>query len=101
MTELNRFYIATGNIDTTSETAPISIAMISLHHKLYQLALFRKTRSGNEVIEEYKFENIRLRLQYHRTIVAGNAIKYEGSYLFQDGSRSGSAQKIIGVKGYL
>lgn len=88
MQEKNAFILATGVVDTTDETPPTEIALISVNNKTIQLALEQRLRSKDHVTEDYRAGEFFIRLEMP-----------SGALLVRDGKRQ-SAYTVFYHKGY-
>ena len=97
--ELNDFILVTGRIDTTSESPPLRLAVISVDHKKLFLPL-RKTRTKNdEINENYSGNGYSINLVFKEKRIQNHSPIYEG-YFVVEHSRLKSNYNIVGVSGY-
>ena len=97
--ELNDFILVTGKIDTTSESPPRRLAVVSVDHKKLFLTL-RKTRTINdETSENYSGNGYNLNLVFKEKKIQNHSPIYEGYFVVE---RNGlkSNYNVVGTSGY-
>jgi hypothetical protein len=97
--ELNEILLVTGKIDTTSESPPISLAIVVIDKKKIMLTLIKAKKLNDEISEEYSGSGYDLTLAYKEKKSSTYTLIYEGNLIIKD-NKLKSQYKVIGVDGY-
>jgi len=99
ISELNEFTLVTGKIDTTTETPPRRLAVISVGHSKIFIGLKKSTIRNDEINEQYAGSGYSLDLTYKEQRVRGHSPIYEGYFTVEHGNLR-STYNVVGTSGY-
>ena len=95
----NEFILIVGSIDTTSETAPIKMAFISINHKTIQLNFIKENIKSNQFSQEYAGNGYELMFRFPIN-QEGDHSKFSESHLIIKYGKSKSEYDVICASGY-
>jgi len=97
--ELNEFILVTGKIDTTSETPPLKLAIISVDNTKIFMHLDKTTSNNEEVREIYSGNGYALSLIYREKKESSHGLIYEGHLIIEHNSVK-TEYNVVGTPGY-
>jgi hypothetical protein len=97
--ELNDFILVTGKIDTTSESPPLRLAVVSVDHKKIFLTLRKARTSNNEIHENYSGNGYDLNLVFKEKKIQNHSPIYEGYFAIEHNGLK-SNYNVVGTSGY-
>lgn len=80
----NAILLQTGLIDTTTEQAPISVAIVIIAKKEVILTLVNHHEVENETSRAYEREGYRLSLSYKKEVIEHNETIFRGKFLIEN-----------------
>jgi hypothetical protein len=89
----------TGKIDTTSETPPLKLAVVSIDNNNISLDLDKTKTNNEEISEVYSGNGYTLNLIYKEKKESGYGLIYEGNLIIEHDNLK-SEYKIVGTVGY-
>ena len=89
----------TGKLDTTSESLPLQLAVISISRNKIFIRLDKTKTNNEEVIEIYSGSGYTLNLTYKKKEEPGHGSIYNGRLIIEHDNLK-SEYKVVGTHGY-
>lgn len=97
--QLNEFILITGKIDTTTESPPLRLAVISVNHNKIFLTLRKAHTTDDGINENYSGNGYSLSLTFKERKIQNHSPIYEGYFVIgHDHLRS--SYNVVGTSGY-